>query len=261
MTTRTRQPFILVLFVLALLASACGGTASPAPASGAPSTVTPTTEPSTEPTDAPGVTPPSGTDIDDAAAALDALSTYQLDITVAGIVPAASGASGITMTAIVDRENDAVDFTLAGFEGLATAGDSLRVILIGDDAWLDLGTGTFLPQPGGADSFGGMVESLTPAELLTSVPPDSFSGLIPVGQEERNGVATTHYRLDSSVPGFADSLGPDGEAEIWIAADGGYLVSMTMIGTTEVDGESVDVDMSFDISRVNDPTIDIQPPS
>jgi hypothetical protein len=30
---------------------------------------------------------------------------------------------------------------------------------------------------------------------------------------------------------------------------------------TEVDGEQVELVMSFDVSRINDPTIDIQPPS
>ncbi|HEU0234887.1 MAG TPA: hypothetical protein VFR14_00455 [Candidatus Limnocylindrales bacterium] len=261
MTTALRLPRLLALVAaLMLVVAACGGSASPSPtdAASVEPTAAPTASPTEEPTDS--ADPGDETDLTGAAEALAGLTSYQIDINVAGVVPTASGASGVTMSAIVDRENDAVDFTMSGFEGLTTGEEGLRVILIGNDAWLDLGTGTFIAQPGGAGSFEGMVDSLAPASLLTSVPEDALSGPLVVGQEDKNGVATTHYRLDSSVPGFADSLGPDGEADIWIAVDGGYLVSMSMSGVTEVDGEQVELVLSFDVSRINDPTIDIQPP-
>jgi hypothetical protein len=262
MTITVRLPRLLALVAaLMLVVAACGGSASPSPtdAASVEPTAAPTASPTEEPTDSadPG---DDDTDLTGAAEALAGLSSYQIDINVSGVVPTASGASGVTMSAIVDRENDAVDFTMSGFEGLTTGEEGLRVILIGDDAWLDLGTGTFIAQPGGAGSFEGMVDSLAPASLLTSVPEDALSGPLVVGQEDKNGVATTHYRLDSSVPGFADSLGSDGEADIWIAVDGGYLVSMSMSGVTEVDGEQVELVLSFDVSRINDSTIDIQPP-
>jgi hypothetical protein len=263
MTTTIRLPRLLALVAALMLVvvAACGGSASPSPtdAASADPTSAPTASPTDEPTDS--ADPGDDTDLTGAAEALAGLTSYQIDITVSGIVPAASGASAVTMSAIVDHDNDAVDFTMSGFEGLTTGEEGLRVILIGDDAWLDLGTGTFIAQPGGAGSFEGMVDSLAPASLLTSVPEDALAGPLVVGEEQKNGVATTHYRLDSSVPGFADSLGSDGEADIWIAADGGYLVSMSMSGVTEVDGEQVELVMSFDVSRINDPTIDIQPPS
>jgi hypothetical protein len=261
----TTNHLVRVLALVALLAiavAACGGSASPAPTgSGSPQTAEPTDAPTDAPTDEPSVSLPPGLDVDDATSGLDDLDSYQLDISVAGLVPSASGASGVTLTAIVDRENDATDFTMSGFEGLATAGDAFHVIVIGNDAWLDVGTGQFIAQPGGANSFTGLVDSLAPEDLLTTIPESSLSSVIEVGPENKNGVATTHYRLDSSVPGFADSLGEDGTADIWIAVDGGYLVSMTMSGTSETNGEMVDVEMSFDVSRINDPSIDIQPPS
>jgi hypothetical protein len=260
--TRTiRLSTTLALLALAvLIVAACGGATSPSPSAVSTPEPTPSATPTDEPTDSAGPTDDDDTDLTGAAAALDALDGYQVDLSVSGIVPAASGASGVTMTAILDRANDAVDFTMSGFEGLGTGDDSFRVILIGDDAWIDLGTGTFLAQPGGAAAFEGMVESLSPTALLGSIPDDGFGDLQPVGDEDKNGVATTHYRLDSTVPGFADSLGEDGEADIWIAADGGYLVSMVMSGVTDVDGVSTAIEMSFDVSRINDPSIDVQPP-
>jgi hypothetical protein len=261
-TTNHLFRVLALVAVLALAVAACGGSASPAPTgSSSPQTAEPTDAPTDAPTEEPSATASGGLDVDDATSGLDNLDSYKLEISVAGLVPSASGASGVTLSAIVDRENDATDFTMSGFEGLATAGDAFHVIVIGDDAWLDIGTGQFIAQPGGASSFTGLVDSLAPEDLLTTVPESSLSSAIEVGPEDKNGVATTHYRLDASVPGFADSLGEDGTADIWIAVDGGYMVSMTMSGTTESDGEMVDVEMSFNVSRINDPTIDIQPPS
>jgi len=260
MSVTTRLSRLLLLIAAIALVAACGGAATTAPSATPEPTPTPTTTPTEEPTD---TAEPSGdaSDVSGAAAALESLQSYQIDVSVSGLMPTASGSSGITMTALFDRENDAVDFTISGFEGLPTADGGIRVILIGDDAWVDFGTGTFIAQAGGASGFEGMVEGVAPSALLTSVPDDAFADLAAVGTEQKNGVATTHYHVDSSVPGFADSLGEDGEADIWIADDGGYLVSMEMTGTVELDGETVDMEVSTDVTRLNDPTIDIQPPS
>ena len=165
MTDTIRLPRLLALAAaIALAVAACGGSASPSPTDVASSepTSAPTASPTEEPTDS---TEPSGdgTDLTGAAEALAGLTSYQIAITVSGVVPAASGASAVTMSAIVDRENDAVDFTMSGFEGLTTEDGGIRVILIGDDAWLDLGTGTFIAQPGGAAaSRGWSTASLQP---------------------------------------------------------------------------------------------------
>jgi hypothetical protein len=254
----------LLIAAVTLVAAACGGSASASPSATATAEPTPTAEstptPTPEPTDSaePGG---DGPDLDEAAAALDALTSYKIDIAIAGVLPTASGASGITLSALVDRESDAADFTMSGFEGLPTAGSGLRVIIIGEDAWLDLGTGTFIPTPGGAATYGDLVESLSPSELLGGLQTEDFRSLPAVGEEEKNGVATTHYHADGSNPEFAANFGPDGETDVWIANDGGYLVSMTVTGTTDVDGVATDIEMAIDLSRIDDPTIDIQAPS
>jgi hypothetical protein len=260
-----RRHLIVAIVALALVVVACGGSASPSPTAASPTaaptpSATPTPTPTPEPT---GSAEPGGDgpDLSGAAAALDALTGYQLDISISGVLPAASGATGITMSALVDRENEAADFTMSGFEGLPTAGAGLRVILIGDDAWLDLGTGTFVATPGGASTYSGLVDSLSPSALLGDLQTDSFSALPAVGQEQKNGVATTHYHADGSNPLFGARFGPEGMTDVWIANDGGFLVSMTVSGTTDVDGAPTQVAMSIDLSRIDDPTIDIQPPS
>jgi hypothetical protein len=265
MTATTRPSRLLLLIAaLALVVAACGGSASPAPSSAASAEPTPTAEPTDEPTAEPtdsGEPGGDGPDVGGAAAALEDLSSYQIDISISGVLPTASGSSGITMSALVDRENDAADFTMSGFEGLPTAGSGLRVIVIGEDAWLDLGTGTFVATPGGASTYGDLVDSLSPTELLGGLDTEDFSSLPAVGREEKNGLATTHYHADGSNPQFAANFGPDGVTDVWIADDGGYLVSMTVSGTTDVDGVATDIEMSIDLSRIDDSTINIQAPS
>jgi hypothetical protein len=83
-----------------------------------------------------------------------------------------------------------------------------------------------------------------------------------VGPEEKNGVATTHYRVtgaDSS--GVAEGLGADAAIDVWIADEGDYMVGMVMNGTMDVSGTATPIQMSMDISRINDESIEIEAPN
>ena len=146
----------------------------------------------------------------------------------------------------------------AGVPGGAT---TLRVIVIGDDAWVDPGTGTYIAQAGNAAAYQGIFERLSPEVLLQQVPAGGVAGAERVGEEEKNGAPTIHYIAEgSSSPEMEESLGADSVLHLWVSRDRGHLVSMSMQGTTEVEGENTAIDMSMDISRVNDPAIDIRPP-
>ena len=110
--------------------------------------------------------------------------------------------------------------------------------------------------------FGSLEQALAPGTLLGSIPTGSLQNLPAVGQEEKNGVATTHYHVtgaDSSQ--VALGLGPDSVVDVWIADDGGYIVSMAMEGTVPVNEIDTPVTMSIDISRINDESIAIEEPS
>ena len=101
-----------------------------------------------------------------------------------------------------------------------------------------------------------------PATLLGSIPTGSLQNLPAVGQEEKNGVATTHYHVTGAdSPQVALGLGPDSVVDVWIADDGGYIVSMAMEGIVPVNGVDTPVTMSIDISRINDESIAIEEPS
>jgi hypothetical protein len=267
----TRAPRLFILTAIAaLVVSACGGTAAstspseapaasqapaPAPESVAPESVAP-------PSDAPA-SAAAGPDVNAAAAALENVQRYALDLTVAGLMPTAAGDSAITMSGTVDREQQAYQFDMTGMAGLeALGGSAVSFILIGQDAWISTGDGNYIKTPGGAGMFSQFTEGLAPESLLGMVPSTALSGMQQIAQEEKNGVAATHYRVTGAdSPGVAEGLGADSTIDVWIADDGGYMVGMVLDGTMDVQGTATPIQMSMDISRINDETIEIEAPN
>ena len=265
----TRAPRLLSLAAIAVLAvAACGGSAAtsspseapvaseaPALASEAPASVA-------APSEAPA-SQAAGPDVGAAAQALDDVQKYALDLTVSGLMETAEGASGITMSGVVDRESEAYQFEMSGVAGFeALGGSAISFILIGPDAWISTGNGTYIPTPGGASMFSQFTEGLAPGTLLGMVPPTALTGMSQVGQEEKNGVATTHYQVTGAdSPQVVEGLGADAVVDVWIADEGGYMVGMVLDGTMDVSGTATPIQMSMDISRINDETIAIEAPN
>ncbi len=273
----SRAPRLLSLAAIAALAvAACGGTATASVTptetpSGAPATASPAAEPSvTAPSEAPVSQAPAsastgeGPDLEGATTALDSIRKYAIAMTISGMMPTASGASAITMNGVVDQDADAYEFEMSGFQGLGAPGSAIKFIVIGSDAWVDLlGTGSYMKQPGGGGAFDQMKTALSPSTLLGQFPTSGYE-LLKVADEEKNGIATTHYHADAAQnPQLVASIGADGVMDFWIAADGGYLVSMNMSGTMDAQGTGTPapVEMSIDLSRVNDPSISIEAPN
>ena len=266
----TRTARLLSLAAAAALAiAACGGsvsTAAPIDApdvSVAPASVAPAAS-EAPPSEAPASAPAEGPDVNAAAAALDNIDKYALDLKVSGLMDTASDASEITMSGTVDREAGSYQFDMSGVAGLEElgGGSAVSFVVIGPDAWISTGDGNFIKAPGGAAMFGSLEQALAPGTLLGSIPTNSLQNLPAVGQEEKNGVATTHYHVTGAdAPQVAEGLGPDSVVDLWIADDGGYIVSMAIDGAVPVDGTDTPVTMSIDISRINDATIAIEEPN
>ena len=264
----TRAPRLLSLAAIAVLAvAACGGSAassspSEAPAASAPAPASEAPAPVAPPSEAPA-SQATGPDVGAAAQALDDVQKYALDLTVSGLMQTAEGESGITMSGVVDRDSEAYQFEMSGVAGFeALGGSAISFILIGDDAWISTGNDTYIPTPGGASMFSQFTEGLAPQTLLGMVPPSALQGMTPVGTEEKNGVATTHYRVSGAdSPQVAEGLGADAAIDVWIADEGDYMVAMVMDGTMDVSGTATPIQMSMDISRINDQSIDIEAPN
>jgi len=265
---RATRLFILAA-AAALAMAACGGSVSTiapseaAAVSEAPASVAP---PAAEapPSEAPAsASAAEGPDIGAAAAALKDVQRYALDIKASGL-PQAAGAGEITMSGLVDTENDAYQLAMTGIAGLDALGGGAGIsfIVIGDDVWIGTDGETYVKTPGASAMVQPIREGLAPGTLLNMVPAGAANGMATVGQEDKNGVATTHYHVTGAdSPGVAEGLGQDGVMDLWVADDGGYIVSMVVDGVIDMNGTQTPMSWTMDISRINDESIEIEAPN
>jgi hypothetical protein len=265
----TRAPRLFSLAAIAILAvAACGGsTASSAP-SEAPAQSAPSIPSEAPVSAAPASEAPAsqatGPDVGAAAQALDDIQKYALEIRASGLPQVAAGAGEVTMSGVVDRENDAYQLDMTGIAGLEAVGggSGISFIVIGDDVWIGTDGETFIKTPGASAMVQPIRDGLAPGTLLNMVPAGAADNMTAVGQEEKNGVASTHYHVTGAdSPGVAEGLGPDGVMDLWIADDGGYVVSMVVDGVIDVNGTDTPMSWAMDISRVNDESIAIEAPN
>lgn len=231
--------------VLVLTLAACGSaSSSPGASAGtASSTEASTPSPTTAESANPTAPPP---DLGQAASGISVLSSYVLDIVVnAGD----QGTQSISITAVHDPVSAAH----------YVYGDIEFIVINGQGAWIRQG-GTWIDAPGGAGAFQSTFDALAPDNIVANYSLGLYaSDLVDVGTEQTNGVETRHFHLDAATAG-AGSVGfpADGTMDAQIATDGGYLVSMQYAGTNPETGTRVE--LSIEVTQVNDPSISIEPP-
>lgn len=234
--TRTQPALAGVLSIVCALAlAACANDGSTAPSSTA----------STAGSVASAA--PPAPDLDQAAGGISDLSSYVLDIVVhAGD----QFTQAISVTAVRDPVHAAH----------YVYGDVELITIDGRGIWIRQ-AGTWLEAPGGADAFQSTIDALAPANVVATYSLGLFSGdLVDVGIEQTNGIETRHFHLDgASAPGTGSvSFPADGTLDARIATEGGYLVSMQYAGTNPETGTRVEV--SIEVTRVNDPSITVEAP-
>jgi hypothetical protein len=270
MSTRIRA--LAGLAALAIVVAACGGSASPAPSSAggtapaatatpAPTegaaTAAPTAEPTAAPTTAGGVP-----DITTGAAALSNLDSYRMKVTMGmkGLESSVFSAfgDGLAMDALVVlKPEKAADMKIS----MGTADQKLEMgyRLIGDKAWINLGGDSWMEST--AEDAQATMDSFAPEKMFGGL--GSFSGMSPVGEETKNGVATTHYSASGAdVAGMLnDTLGlANGTwtVDYWVAKDGGYPVAYTVEGKGASDAF---FNMALEVSDINNAANKIEVPT
>ena len=261
------RPLGAVLLAAALLPVLVGCDLALAPQSARPSRLVATPEPTPEPTpvesDEFQTLPPdqsgSGSSLVDAADALADLRSYRVTVSTRGLVPATTPGGAVTMTStLLQGAQPAATFTMSGVDGFAAG--RLQAIVIGDEAWLREGTGSWRKSPGGAADFDAAFTTMSPAELVAEF--DVLSpALKTVGIERRNGQRTEHLRAEASDPAVAAAGLTAGSIDLWRATTGGALVAVRVEGTwTGDDGLATPVVLRIDVSHVDDPANRVVPP-
>jgi hypothetical protein len=244
MTTLLRRalPAVLIAFVLA----ACGATASPTPSASTPTSSAAPSSAASQPTasgpsDSGPVASAPAIDLEGAAAALEDIDSYKLTISI-------EGTTATTVEAVIVREPELAQHITS------TAGTvTTEIIVIGDQAWVGT-AGIFQSVP--VATVGSLASAFDPALMLGQVTqPGMEQALQAVGEEERNGVQTTHYRIDENSPGSGlMSFPPGGVFDLWVAEEG-YLVAMEATGLSDAM-----TSLKMDVTDINSPTNVVEAP-
>ena len=241
--TRHRSSILAGLAGLAIVVAACGGAAGTvAPPEG-------TATPAPQATDAaPTVALPS---VDASAIVLPSFDPSQILANLEGvdsyrIQMSTDGKVGYQATVVTKPE-------LSREIRLGDDDSADRIVVIGDEAWLDDGDG-FKPMPAALASS--MLLAFDPIVLAGGFAnAGAWGGASEVGSEDHNGVDTTHYRIDGSTVGtFMPMLPPGASIDVWISKDGGYIVGLEVVGEG---GKGFVVD----VTGINDPANVVERPS
>jgi hypothetical protein len=263
-------PVPALVLVAVLTLAACGGSSTPAassepgatPATGA--TAAPEATSGGEATQAPAASPAEGgIDIGGAAASLENLDNYSFKIEMKAeggsefmMVPA--GGSLVMEGDVILKPAEAVDVTMTTSDGTTASVIGYRII--GDTAYINLGGDSWMSAP--ADDAASAVDSFKPEQMLGSY--SSLEGLSKVGEEDKNGIPSEHY-TSTSDPGIGSMFGLPGATwttDVWIAKDGGFVVSAAMTATGKNEsGEQGTFVMTVDVTGANDPNLVIEPPT
>jgi hypothetical protein len=252
---------IALLFgaALAALLAACDNTSTNTPSVGpsggslGPSQAAASADPGS-----PGASAP---DFGGAADALAQLTSYSFSVAIqaentAGQATVQDGTTTMSGT-VVNQPEPASSLHLVTADQDGAITDETEIVILPGGAYLRSGgaSARWNPIPADqADAFTELATSFRPEQMFSLYFAPTGSDSTVVGEETRNGVASTHYRGGEDVAAILGEIaGVNGSwrSNIWLANDGGYLVA----AEARVQGSPADGGGSFsvvvDITDIN----------
>jgi hypothetical protein len=201
------------------------------------------------------------------AQAFAKLGSYRMKmhLTLEGTTTEASGALAVDLEGAFVAPDRSQTHVNASLDDLPLEEESISV---GGQTWVKTGDSWVEGEP----QF--KLSDFSPGSLLEELGPEELSLLEP-SKETVNGVDSLRYNIDQAdveaIPSLGAFLGEDGSVEnlpeefnvdLWLAEDGGWPVRLTMMARGVMDGdEEMSLDFSMDITDVNDPGVEIEPPA
>lgn len=254
-----------LLLACAMLAAACGSstaTATPGGQAG-PAASSPVAT----------VAPITASQLAGAAAALDTLTSYRFSVTVRGTGAAMPSAAGMSGTfgmdgTVVLKPQKALSVSMSGMGDGMSSGLAVTYTIIGDSAWMQLGDAAMPVPAGQGATIQQTIDAFSPQRVFGQSFDQYLSGMHQVGQEQKNGVVTIHLQADAqSLDALARAVGGGTgvpgtwKMDLWVARDGGYVVSAVTSGSYQVNGAPATMLVQLDISGINDPANRVVAPS
>jgi hypothetical protein len=206
-----------------------------------------------------------------AAQALEDLKSFRFDMSLKMDFDAPSGGSdedefGAALLALFGNIN--AKGAYAGPDSFeveaALFGQKMRMIQIGNQAWLNDGSGWEVTD---ADDFS-MFSMTSPADLFEMVPAEVLKNAT-IKSEKVNGQDTTRYSFNrDQLLQLARDMGEDiveidkvekMNLDVWITKDN-IPVKMIMDIKGEAEGTKAEIKMEFNVTDLNDSSIKIQKP-
>jgi hypothetical protein len=178
------------------------------------------------------------------------VTSYRFTLTMIGVPgsdtlnslggPSDTNDTAISMSGtVVSKPSPAFDITMG----------TVHEVQVGGTDYIDVGTGAFMPSQGS-----GNLNAFSPAAMYASMIEPIAADFTKVGTGKKNGVDADHYQATAAASSRLDSIagtsGAKWTADVWIAQNGAYPVSMAITGTV---GGKVAFQIKFDVTNVNDP--------
>ncbi len=237
-----KRGLVALGFALALIVAACGSSSS-------------TSNPAGLPGNGGGGNAGGGSSLTAGLESnLDQLTSYQFSWTVFGAssgVQGSPGSSGSYATAgtVVNKPTKAMAVNSFG----------IQYIQVGTQEWMSLDGNTWNTTDGTTD-----LTSMLPMKYYTTWFDTNSTGFKVAGNETKNGVPCVHYKGDSSLSGLYQGIAGVSatfQADLWVATNGNYPVSGVYGFSGSANGQAGSFGYTFDITKINDPSNQIAPPT
>ena len=141
---------------------------------------------------------------------------------------------------------------------MSIAGEEVRYVQIGNEAWVNDGSGWIETEPDGGDlSFLG-----NPTTFATDILPDVVLQNAEISDDKVGGMAATRYHFDkASLEAVAAEMGEDTadfaeidemELDIWMIEGNVPVKFVVKVSGTDADGLNMGLEASFEITDIND---------
>jgi len=242
----TRVPAVLSLVASLALVAACSsaaGTASPGATQGASATQAPASTAGTGATAAPG----ASLNLGNVTGGLTNLTSYKVSMQLGE----------------ADVETVVINGPVAAKQVTQTSGSTvIRAIEIGNDVWLDEGSGTFVKNALPKSAVDAMFAAYDPVMLLNAVQAQpALAYLQNMGTETKNGINAVHFHADQNtpLPAGASPIPAGAVFDMWVATDGRYIVALEATGLDAAGVATSSV--KIEVSNVNDSSLTVTPPA
>ena len=246
--------------VAAFVFSACGSAATPAPSSAPGATNAPGATSRPIATAAPGGSQQAGGsyDFSNAATNLSVLDSYKFDVEIVSANTTTTGvkAGTTSFTGVVNKKDGTQSMDMLTKDGKGNVTDETAFVITPTKSYMKSGAaGKWAEIPAAqVSTFTAAFSDSRPEQLFSIYFLSAATNNSKIGDETKNGVATTHYRGGDAVGAIMAGLtgvSANWQSDVWVARDKGYLVHSEAGAQGANPSSAASFSVTVDITNIN----------